>query len=55
LWLDREESEFILQESEVDGILWMDFDACYKGVQNDLFENCIVLEELEILRKALAE
>ena len=55
LWLDREENEFILQESEVDGILWMDFDVCYKGVQNDLFENCIVLEELEILRKSLVE
>ena len=55
LWLDREESEFILQESEADGILWMDFDECYKSVQNDLFENCIVLEELELIRKALTE
>ena len=44
-----------MQEEEVDGVLWMDFDACYQGVQNDLFENCIVLEELEILRKVLAE
>ena len=44
-----------MQEEEVDGVLWMDFDACYLGVQNDLFENCIVLEELEILRKVLAE
>ena len=55
LWLDREESEFTLQESEVDRVLWMDFDECYNGVKNDLFENCIVLEELEIIRKALVE
>ena len=54
LWLDREESEFTLQEEEVDSVLWMDFDQCYEGVQNDLFENCIVLEELEILKRALA-
>ena len=53
LWLDREESEFTLQESEVDGVLWMDFDQCYVGVQKNLFENCIVLEELEIIRKVL--
>ena len=53
LWLDREESEFTLQESEVDSVLWMDFDQCYDGVQKNLFENCIVLEELEIIRKVL--
>lgn len=52
LWLDRGESAFTLQESEVDGVLWMDFDQCYEGVQKDVFENCIVLEELDILRKA---
>ena len=55
LWLDRKESDFTIQEEEVDGVLWMDFDECYQGVQNDLFENCIVLEELEMLRKAFAE
>ena len=55
LWLDREESDFTIQEEEVDSVLWMDFDECYQGVQNDLFENCIVLEELDMLRKALAE
>ena len=53
LWLDRD--DFTMQEAEVDGVLWMDFDECYNSVQNDLFENCIVLEELEMLRKALAE
>ena len=53
LWMDREESEFTLQESEVDSVLWMDFDQCYDGVQKNLFENCIVLEELEIIRKVL--
>ena len=53
LWLDREESDFTIQESEVDSVCWMDFDQCYAGVQNNEFENCIVLEELDIIRKAL--
>lgn len=53
LWLDREECDFTIQEEEVDSVLWMDFDECYAGVQRNLFENCIALEELEIIRKAL--
>ena len=52
LWLDREESEFTIQEEEVDSVLWMDFDQCYAGVQNGLFQNCIVLEELQMLMSA---
>lgn len=53
LWLDLEESVFILQESEVDSVLWMNFDQCCEGVKNNLFQNCIALEELEIIKKAL--
>ena len=53
LWLDREESDFTIQEEEVDSVRWMDFDHCYAGVQNDQFENCIVLEELDMLKKVL--
>lgn len=53
LWLDREECDFTIQEEEVDSVRWIDFDQCYAGVQNNLFENCIALEELEIIRKAL--
>jgi len=54
LWLDREESDFTVQESEVDSVRWMDFEECYAGVQGYTFENCIVLEELDMLRKVLA-
>ena len=52
LWLDREEPDFTIQEEEVDGVLWMDYDQCYQGVQKNLFENCIVLEELQMLMSA---
>ncbi len=53
LWLDLEESTFTVQETEVDSVLWMDFDECYEGVKHNLCQNCIALEELEILMKAL--
>ena len=53
LWMDREEKDFTLQESEVDGVRWMDFEECYEGVKNNAFENCISLEELDILKKML--
>ena len=52
LWLNKEESEFTIQEEEVDSVLWMDFEQCYAGVQNGLFQNCIVLEELQMLMSA---
>ena len=53
LWLDKEETAFTLQEAEVDGVRWMDFEECYEGVRNGSFENCISLEELDILKKML--
>lgn len=53
LWLDREESTFTLQEAEVGGVLWMNFEECYDGVKKGSFENCISLEELDIIRKML--
>ena len=37
------------------GVRWMDFEECYAGVQKDQFENCIVLEELDMLKSALAD
>ena len=54
LWLNKEESEFTIQEEEVDSVLWMDFDQCYAGVQKGLFQNCIVLKELQMLMSAFA-
>lgn len=53
MWLDMEAEAFSVQEEEVDSVCWMDFDECYRGVENDTFNHCIVMEELEILRRAL--
>lgn len=50
LWLNLDEDNFKLQEEEVAAVKWMDFDVCYNGVINNEFKNCIVLEELDMVR-----
>lgn len=53
MWKDLEEDKFCVQAEEVESVRWMDFDECCHKVKNDLFKHCIVMEELEMLRKAL--
>lgn len=55
LWNDMDEDQFILQEEEVDSILWMDLEQCIDGVKNSSFENCIALEELMMIMHTLTE
>ena len=47
-----DEHEFTVQKSEVDSVLWMDYDECVKKVRSGSFPNCIYTEELEMLRQA---
>ena len=53
MWKDLEEDKFCVQAEEVESVRWMDFDECCHKVKNGLFKHCIVMEELEMLRKAL--
>lgn len=53
MWKDMDEGDFSLQAEEVDSVLWMDFEECWNGVENDTFNHCIVMEELEMVRGAL--
>ena len=55
IWLDLEESQFTLQEEEVDSIRWMDLEECIEGVRNGSFENCIAIEELDMVRRKALE
>lgn len=50
LWLDQEEEQFLLQESEVEGVLWMNFEDCITAVKGSTIPHCIVLSELEMIR-----
>jgi isopentenyldiphosphate isomerase len=55
LWCDQEESEFVLQKSEVASVRWMPLDDCLRGVIENSFPNCIALEELNMLQRKLAD
>lgn len=55
MWLDLPEEKFVVDPNEVESVCWMDFEACCHGVEHNLFQHCIVTEELEILKKALKE
>lgn len=50
LWRDFDETKLKLQEEEVEAVVWMDFEECVEGVRDNKFKNCIVIEELEMLR-----
>lgn len=49
LWRDMAAEEFIIQKSEVDTVLWMDWDTCIDMVKNRKAPNCIWLKELEMV------
>ena len=54
MWTDKNEDRFILQEDEVDSVLWMDLEQCIDGVKNRSFENCIAMEELMMIQRTIA-
>lgn len=55
IWLDTEEPQFILQKSEIESVMWMDYKDCRNKVQkkDKGFPNCIRMEELEMLKKTI--
>lgn len=53
LMRDMEAEAFTLQESEIDSVMWMDFDECVQAVKNGCIPNCIVIEELEMVKNHL--
>ncbi len=53
LWLDREPGDFVLQEEEVEKVEWFDFKECVELVRQNRIPHCIMMEELEMLRRKL--
>jgi isopentenyldiphosphate isomerase len=51
LWLDREASEFTVQQEEIESVCWMDFQECKAAVAQHTIPNCIDMEELLMLEK----
>ena len=52
-WMDLPEEKFTADPNEVESVRWMDFEECCRGVEYNLFPNCIAMEELELLKRAL--
>lgn len=55
LWRDKEPEEFTLQREEVEEVRWFDFYKCMELVKENGIPNCIMMEELEMIRRTLAE
>lgn len=53
IWKDLEVNDMKLQESEVESVIWMDFNQCIESVTMNKIKHCIMLEELNILKDAL--
>jgi len=53
LWRDTDESEFSVQTSEIDSVIWMDWDRCVDMVKNRTAPNCIWPQELDMVHRLL--
>lgn len=53
LWRNMECSEFTLQKSEIDAVLWMELGMCFDIVKNGKAPNCIQMEELNMIASAI--
>lgn len=53
LWRDLEPEKFTLQRSEIDSVMWMELEKCIKRVNEGSIPNCIMDEELQMVKKAL--
>jgi len=51
LWLDLEESDFVLQKEEVECVKWFEYNECLTSIKEKKLENCINLMEFEMLKR----
>ena len=51
LWCDQD--SFRLQKSEIESVIWMDIDDCICAVKSGTIPNCIITEELEMIKNYL--
>ena len=43
--------DLILQEEEIESVMWIDFDECVEAVKKNGFKHCIYIEELEMIKE----
>lgn len=51
LWKDIEPEEMVLQQEEVESVMWMDFKKCYELVEKKHPDFCIFMKELHMIEK----
>ena len=44
-----DDSEFVLQEEEVESVRWMDYETCRKGIREGTLPNCIYEDEFDMV------
>ena len=54
LWRNKTDSDFAIQKSEIETVLWMDFDTCVDMVKTKKTPNCIRMDELKMIAPAIA-
>lgn len=55
LWCNKEISEFNLQEEEVESVEWFELEDCINKVRDNLFQHCMRLYELEMVKAAIEQ
>lgn len=53
IFVNQEAKEFVLQSSELEEVIWIEFTECVVRVRQNTIQHCIMIEELEILENAL--
>lgn len=54
-WKDIDISDIVIQRSEIEKVIFMDIDECIKCVTDNLIDNCISLEELNMIKKYISK
>lgn len=49
LWKDIEADQLVIQEEELESVMWMDFSDCKEAVRKHLIPNCIDIKELRLI------
>ena len=51
LWKDIEIEDMVLQEEEIESVIWVDFEECKEAVRMRTIPNCIDIAELELIEE----
>lgn len=55
LWRDVGREQITVQAEEVEDMMWIGYDECRRRVEQNLFDHCIAVEELDMLRRVICE